>query len=81
MRFLRRLMLTVILGAILFIGWMVYFANAPIKLTESTVEVDLKAGSSLRSVAQQLVEQGVLHEPWSFVLLVRFFGRASEVKA
>ena len=81
MRFLRRLMLTVILGAILFIAWMVYFANAPIRLTESTVEVDLKAGSSLRSVAQQLVEQGVLHEPWSFVLLVRFFGRASEVKA
>ena len=81
MRFLRRLMLTMIIGALLFIAWMVYFAYAPVKLAESTVEVDLKAGSSLRSVAQQLVDQDILHEPWSFVLLVRVFGKASEVKA
>ena len=74
-------MLTMIVGALLFIAWMVYFAYAPIKLAESTVEVDLKAGSSLRSISQQLVEQGILQEPWSFVLLVRFFGMASEVKA
>lgn len=74
-------MLTMIVGALLFIAWMVYFAYAPVKLAESTVEVDLKAGSSLRSVAQQLVEQDILHEPWSFVLLVRLFGKASEVKA
>ena len=81
MRFLRRLMLTMIIGALLFIAWMVYFAYAPVKLAESTVEVDLKAGSSLRSVAQQLVDQDILHEPLSFVLLVRVFGKASEVKA
>lgn len=69
------------LALLLLTGWMVYYVSAPIKLAESTVEVDLRAGSSLRGIAQQLVEQDVLQESWSFVLLVRFFGKAGEVKA
>lgn len=81
MRLLRQLILLAVLGAICCIAWMVYFAQAPISLDESTVEVDLKSGSSLRSVAQQLVDQGILREPWSFVLLVRAFGQAGDVKA
>ena len=81
MRLIRQLILLALLGAILLVAWMVYFASAPIKLAASTVEVDLKAGSSLRGVAEQLVDQGILQEPWSFVLLVRALGKASEVKA
>lgn len=81
MRFFMRLLSLVVFVSLIFIGWMVYFSNTPLQAKTSTQEVDLKAGSSLRSVGQQLVDQGILREPWSFVLLVRVLGKAGEVKA
>lgn len=81
MRLIRNLVSLAILSAVLLTGWMVYFSNTPIKLAVPTQETELKTGSSLRGVAQQLVEQGVLREPWSFILLVRAFGKAGDVKA
>lgn len=81
MRLIRRLIFLAALSILLLAIWMVYFTNTPIKLATTTLEVDLRAGSSLRGVAQQLVEQGILRESWSFILLVRGFGRAGEVKA
>ena len=81
MRSFKRLLTLAMLSALLFIAWMVYFTNTPIQIKSGTQEIDLKSGSSLRSVGQQLVDQGILHEPWSFVLLVRVLGKAGEVKA
>lgn len=81
MRQLTKLMLLGVLLLILFLGWMFYFANKPVTLPASEVEIDLKAGSSLSSVSRQLVQQGILSEPWSFVLLVRALGKAGEIKA
>lgn len=81
MRLINQMITLVILVALLLVAWMVFFISTSIKLDTPTLEVDLKAGSSLTSVSQQLVQQGVLHEPWSFILLVRIFGKAGEVKA
>ena len=58
-----------------------YFAITPIKMDSEEKELILKAGSSLRSVSQQLVQQGILREPWSFEVLVRFSGQGSGIKA
>ncbi|HZV61877.1 MAG TPA: endolytic transglycosylase MltG [Methylophilaceae bacterium] len=81
MRQLKRLTVLAILALVLLGGWMFYFANKPVELPSSEVEIDLKAGSSLRSVSRQLVQQGILDEPWSFMLLVRAMGKAGEIKA
>jgi UPF0755 protein len=81
MRLIKRLFGLLVLGALLAVAWMVYFANAPLILTAPELEVNLASGSSLTGVSQQLVQQGVLHEPWSFILLVRSLGKASELKA
>jgi UPF0755 protein len=81
MRLISRIITFSILAALSLAVWMVFFVSTPIKLDTPTLEVDLKAGSSLTSVSQQLVQQGVLYEPWSFILLVRAFGKAGEVKA
>jgi UPF0755 protein len=78
---LKKLLLLAIVLLVLFVGWMFYYANKPVTLSASEVEVDLKAGSSLRAVSRQLVQQGVLSEPWSFMLLVRALGKAGEIKA
>lgn len=76
----RLFSLLVFLGIVL-TAWMLYFSNAPIPMRAESTEIDLKAGSSLRSVGQQLVDQKVLNEPWSFVLMVRLLGAAGSIKA
>jgi len=81
MRQLKRLTVLAILALVLLGGWIFYFSNKPVELPSSEVEIDLKAGSSLRSVSRQLVQQGILDEPWSFMLLVRAMGKAGEIKA
>lgn len=81
MRQLKKLALLAVLLLILFLGWMFYFANKPVSLAAPEVELDLKAGSSLRSVSHQLVQQRILSEPWSFMLMVRALGKAGEIKA
>jgi peptidoglycan lytic transglycosylase G len=81
MRAIKRLFVLMIVSALVLMAWMVYFANTPIKIQSSTLEVNLASGSSLTAVSHQLVQQGVLREPWSFILLVRALGKAGALKA
>lgn len=81
MGLLRKLVLLAFMAGLVAAGWMAYFASTPIDLDMPVKELDLKAGSSLRSISQQMVKQGILKEPWSFSLLVRAFGKAGEIKA
>ena len=71
----------VLLSAIAVAGWMAYFATTPLNLPQTPYEFTLKHGSSLRSVARQLVEAKILAEPWSFTALVRINGKEGEIKA
>lgn len=81
MRLFKSLFILLLLCLMLFAGWMVYFAIKPVDLPAPAIELDLKSGSSLRGIAQQLVRHEILPEPWSFILLVRLFGKAGEIQA
>jgi len=81
MRLFKWLFFITLLATLTFAGWMIYFVTTPVDFTEDVVEVDIRAGSSLRSVSRQLAEQGVLMEPNSFTLMVRMLGMSSEIKA
>ncbi|MEQ1602997.1 MAG: endolytic transglycosylase MltG [Methylophilaceae bacterium] len=81
MRQIKQLMVCMGLMLLLLIAWMIFFANSMIRLQHPTHELILKAGSSMRSVSRQLVAQKILQEPWSFTLLARISGKASEIKA
>jgi UPF0755 protein len=70
-----------VLLAMLVLGWMVYFARTPLSLPQEPYQFTLKHGSSLRSVARQLNQEGLLREPWSFVLLVKLTGNPGALKA
>ena len=78
---IKRLFSLLLFLCIVLAAWMLYFSTTPMPMRAESTEIDLKAGSSLRSVGQQLVDQGVLNEPWSFVLMVRLLGAAGSVKA
>ncbi len=81
MKLLFRLTALAFLAGVLLSAWIYVFANRPLEISDSPQDLALKHGSSLRSIAQQLVSEGVLREPWSFIILVRIQGMASEVKA
>lgn len=81
MRVFSRLIKLCALGLVLLLGWMIYYSQQSLPLQDDPHDLVLKHGSSLRGIAQQLVRDGVLHEPWSFVLLVRVQGKAGDIKA
>lgn len=81
MRAIKRLIKFAVLGVLVATGWMFYFAYTPLPLSQFPIEFNLKQGSSLKSVARQMTDAGILREPWSFSVLVRAFGKAGEIKA
>ncbi len=63
------------------LGWLGYYANSVRAPAQTPLQFNLKAGSSLRSAAQQMVDAGVLDEAARFVLLARLLGEAGNIKA
>jgi UPF0755 protein len=71
---IRRIKRWIIFGTLGFLAVtmaMVYFALTPLKLQPNSQEIIIQPQSSLRSIANQLVYQGVLIEPWRFIVLAK----------
>ena len=81
MRLLGKFVLLALLAILVLGGWMYRFSNQGLAIQAETQDLSLRQGSSLRGIAQQLVSEKVLREPWSFMLLVRMQGMASSIKA
>src|SRR5690242_9850568 len=81
MRTLKRLLYLIIIAVFLFGGWVAYRVNSPVQLPSLPYEFSVEPGSSLKVVANQLAEAGVLPDAWSFILLSRLMGVASSLKA
>ena len=79
-RFKKWLVLT-ITATVLAGGWLVYFAIMPLKLQPSSQEIVIQPKSGLRSIANQLVAQGVLKEPWRFILLAKLLHKEQYLQA
>ncbi|MBS4096512.1 MAG: endolytic transglycosylase MltG [Sulfuricella sp.] len=79
---LIKLLLTLaFLVALTLAAWMGYFATTPVTLEQKPYEFTIRHGSSLRTIARQFADEKLVIEPWSFVFLVRLFGKANEIKA
>lgn len=83
-------MLNRLIGITLFVaslvmawGWMEYddFVNTPLVLPEQGLTYDLKSGSTIRGVAQDLSKQGAITKPVLLRLMARWSGQASRLKA
>jgi UPF0755 protein len=73
-------MLPVACGAVA-AGWLAYYAYSPLEKAQTPLQFSLKAGSSLKSAAQQMANAGVLDDPTRFVMLARLMGEAGNIKA
>jgi UPF0755 protein len=69
------------IGLALLIAWFAYYAVMPLKLQPSSQEIVIQANSSLKSIANQLVQQGVLKEPWRFIILAKLLNKESYLQA
>jgi UPF0755 protein len=72
MKLFKRTFFLLILAGTALACWMVYFAIMPLNLQPKSQEISITPSSSLTSIANQLVRQGVLKEPWRFILLAKF---------
>ncbi len=79
-RFKKWLVLT-ITATVLAGGWLVYYAIMPLKLQPSSQEIVIQPKSGLRNIANQLVAQGVLKEPWRFILLAKLLHKEQYLQA
>lgn len=72
---LSSLLLTLLLAGL------IYYAIAPLKLSPSSQEITIQANSGLKSIARQLVKQGVLKEPWRFILMAKLLNKETYLQA
>lgn len=78
---IKKWMALSIISAILISSWLVYYAIAPLKLQPGSQEISIQPKSGLRSIANQLVAQGVLKEPWRFILLAKLLHKEQFLQA
>lgn len=78
---MRRLFAFVVLLTVLGGGTLGYYALRPLALPVTPFEFELKQGSSLKGMARDLREAGLLQQDWAFVWLVRLLGKSGEVQA
>lgn len=74
--FLLTLIAICILGALL-----AYYAASPLRLQPNSQEIVIQPNSGLKSIANQLVEQGVLTEPWRFIIIAKLLNKEKNLQA
>jgi UPF0755 protein len=81
MKIIRLLIWLAIIAIMGLSAWMVYYAKSPLNIRPDAQEITIQPNSSLKSIAQQLVQQGVLKEAWPFVLLARVLRKEPYLQA
>lgn len=79
--FLKRLILLATLIVLAAAGGVAWWAQQPVSLSASPLEVVIKPNSSVVSVARQLANAGVSVQPQLFSLVARATGNAKSLKA
>lgn len=81
MRLIKQLFWLVALTTGLFAISLGFYARASLHLQPESQDVVIEPKSSLRSVANQLVKQGVITEPWRLMILARVLHKESYLQA
>src|SRR3989339_1955534 len=78
---MRRLAILLIALVLLATTGLGYYVHHPLALPATPFEFELKQGSSLKSVAREMKQAGLLGQAWPFVWLARLRGNSSQLKA
>jgi UPF0755 protein len=80
-RLLRRLLLLALLAATLAGGWLYHFSTSLVTLPREPYEFTVRSGSSLKGIARQLANDGVLREGQTLWILGRLLGKSTSIQA
>src|SRR5574340_768087 len=78
---MRRLFALTILLVLLATAGAGYYALRPLPLPATPFEFTLKQGSSLKGMARDMRQAGLLEHDWAFVWLARLLGKSAQLKA
>ena len=78
---IKRWLFLSLLVTIVLAGWLAYYAISSLKLQPNSQEITIQPKSGLRSIANQLVRQGVLKEPWRFIIIAKVLHKESYLQA
>ncbi len=81
MRAARRLALLAAAAVLVAVAWGAWFCLRPLEPPRSPFDFTVKSGASLKGVARQLADEGLLPEPYTFWLLGRALGKAGALQA
>jgi len=62
-------------------GWIAHYLTTPAPLPTTPFEFNVKPGTTMRGVAQQLAQEGVVAQPLLFTWVARLSGKGSALKA
>ncbi len=81
---IRLIKYAILIAAILvmsFGAWLYIYARTPLNLSPQAQEINIKPKSSLKSIANQLVEQQVISNALPFIILARVLGKEPYLQA
>lgn len=78
---MRKLLPPFVLLILLAVSVTGYYAYRPLILPATPFEFELKQGSSLKGMAREMRQAGLLEQDWAFVWLVRLLGKSGQLKA
>ena len=81
MRLLRTLIFFGVFAAVGAACWLAYYALMPVEVVPKARHFKVEQGSSLRGVAEQFEQAGLISDKWSFLVLARLLGNAGDIKA
>lgn len=81
MKIIKKIMVLGLLGFAALAAWMAWFSLRPLALPSTPFEFTIAPGASLKKLAVQLENAGVLHDELRFRLLGRVMGYAGKIQA
>ncbi len=80
-RLLKLSLFTLITITVLMSAWLAHYAKTSLDLSPEAQEITIKPGSSLRSIANQLVAQKVIKQTWPFLVLAKLLNKEAALQA
>jgi UPF0755 protein len=78
---IRKLFLFLIVSCLLAASSLVWFAYTPLPRPAKPFEFNLKQGSSLKTMAHDMQQAGLLSQDWAFIWMVRGLGKSAQIQA
>lgn len=80
-RWFSRLILIIFFAIAALAGYLFLFVQSPLEIASFPKQITITQGSSIRTINEQLYQEGIIPDKWRFLVLAKFSGDAGKLKA